>query len=74
LYGEGAKVAIGRRMTNLLQDVAKSCRDVHPSPTSPGDSDIIEFECDVTARLSVEAFYDAMTKHYHNSPMNSLVC
>jgi NADP-dependent 3-hydroxy acid dehydrogenase YdfG len=70
LYGEGANVAIGARRMTKLQDVAKSCRGVHP--TSPGD--IIEFECDVTSRVSVEAFYDATTKHYQNSPMNSLVC
>lgn len=70
LYSEGAMVAIGARRLSKLDDVSKSCQRTHP--TSPGS--IVAFECDVTQRSSVDAFYTSTMKHYDGRKVNSLIC
>jgi len=60
LYLEGAKVMIGARRLEKLEEVVADCKSIATPP--PGD--ITPFVCDVTDRSSVQTFHDAAVAKY----------
>lgn len=70
LYWQGAKVAIGARRMNKLQEVATAIEG--KSGAEAGS--ILSVECDVTSRESVKAFVDTTCETFGVEYLTSLVC
>ena len=69
LYREGAKVIIGARRLNKLEDVVKLCNDNHPN----SQGQIHPVECDVTSRESVQKLFDTACEQYSCSSVDAIV-
>jgi NADP-dependent 3-hydroxy acid dehydrogenase YdfG len=70
LYEQGAKVSIGARRMDKLQEVAALCKTRFPD--SPGS--VLCTTLDVTSRESVQAFVQTTCDEYKVESLDSIVC
>jgi NADP-dependent 3-hydroxy acid dehydrogenase YdfG len=68
LYLQGAKVAIGARRMEKLEEVKKEA-----SEAGSGDA-ILTVECDVTSRESVQNFVDTACEEFGVESLDAIVC
>jgi NADP-dependent 3-hydroxy acid dehydrogenase YdfG len=73
LYAEGAKVVIGARRLEKLQEVAADIKSKYPNESShPGR--IVATTCDVTNRESVQALVQTACTEYQVTSVSTMVC
>ena len=70
LYGKGAKLVIGARRLERLEQVASECQTLYP--TSPGS--VACCTCDVTDRASVKTLVDTAKSKYEVSSLDAIIC
>ena len=70
LFRSGAKVCIGARRLNKLQEVAQKCQDKFPN----SEGKILPVECDVTDRESVQNLCSEACSHYGTESVDAMIC
>mmetsp|Transcript_6451 Transcript_6451/g.7432 ORF Transcript_6451/g.7432 Transcript_6451/m.7432 type:complete len:262 (+) Transcript_6451:47-832(+) len=70
LYREGAKVVIGARRLNKLEDVRQACIEKYPK----SQGQIRSVECDVTSRKSVQKLCDTACQEYSCQSVDAMIC
>ena len=70
LYAKGAKLVIGARRLERLEEVAKECQTLHPS--SPGK--VACCACNVTDRANVQTLVETAKTTYQVTSLDVMVC